>query len=83
VDRIASFDAFRFIDMISPRPLLMIVGAKAITSWMAKDAYANAKEPKVLFWVDGTSHVDLYDKDKYVTPVALKLGDFFRTKLTA
>jgi fermentation-respiration switch protein FrsA (DUF1100 family) len=83
VDRIVSFDAFRFIGLIAPRPLLMIVGTKAVTSWMTTDAFANAQEPKELFWVDGASHVDLYDMDRFVTPVVSKLGDFFRTELAA
>jgi uncharacterized protein len=50
---------------------------------MTTDALANAQRPKELFWVDGASHVDLYDRDRFVTPVVSKLGDFFRTELAA
>ena len=83
MDRIRYFDAFRFIDLIAQRPLPIKIGTEAAMSWMTMDAFANAQEPKELFWVDGATHVALYDKDKYVTPVVSKLGDFFRTKLTA
>ncbi|MNO19068.1 Alpha/beta hydrolase family protein [compost metagenome] len=82
VDRIASFEAFRFIDQITPRPLLMIAGTQAVTSWMTTEAIANAQEPKELFWIDGATHVDLYDKDEYVTPAVSKLAEFFRTNLS-
>jgi fermentation-respiration switch protein FrsA (DUF1100 family) len=81
VDRIASFDAFRFVDLIAPRPLLMILGTEAVTSWMTTEAFANALEPKELFWVNGASHVALYDKDEYVAPAVSKLADFFRANL--
>jgi fermentation-respiration switch protein FrsA (DUF1100 family) len=81
-DRIAFFDAFRFVDMIGPRPLLMIVGTEAVTSWMTTEAFANAHEPKELFWIDGASHVALYDENAHVTPAVSKLGNFFHTKLT-
>ncbi|MGG6311859.1 alpha/beta hydrolase [Paenibacillus macerans] len=82
IDRIASFDPFRFIDLIAPRPLLMIVGTEAETSWMATDAFAAAKEPKELFWIEGASHVALYDKEEYVGPALVKLGEFFRAQLS-
>lgn len=81
VDRIACFDAFRFIDMIAPRPLLMIVGGEAVTSWMTIDAFANAQEPKELMWIGGATHVALYDKSKYVTQATSKLLEFFRKSL--
>ena len=82
LDRIAYFDAFRFIAFIAPRPLLMIVGREAATSCMTTEAFWNAQQPKELFWIDGATHVALYDKDEYVTPAIAKLTEFFRTHLT-
>ncbi|MDB5530520.1 MAG: alpha/beta fold family hydrolase [Devosia sp.] len=83
VDQLASFDAFRFIDLIAPRPILMVVGSKAVTSWMASEAYIAAREPKEVCWVEGASHVSLYDKDEHVTPAIARLDPFFRANLTA
>jgi uncharacterized protein len=82
VDRIAFFDAFKFIDLIAPRPLLMVVGSEAVTSWMTTEAFASAEEPKELFWVSGATHVALYDKDEYVSPAVSKLADFFLMNLS-
>lgn len=82
IDRISSFEAFRFIDQIAPRPLLMIAGSEAVTSWMTTEAIANAQEPKELFWIEGATHVDLYDKDEFVSPAVTKLSAFFRTNLS-
>ncbi|MFF1596174.1 alpha/beta hydrolase [Streptomyces mirabilis] len=81
VDRMAFFDAFRFVHLIAPRPLLMIVGREAVTSWMSVEAFRNARAPKELHWIDGASHVDLYDKEPYVGPAVEKLTDFFRAQL--
>ena len=80
IDRIVSFDPFRFIDLIAPRPLLMIVGTEAITRHMTTEAFENAQEPKRLQWIYGASHVDLYDKDEYVTTAVAEL--FFTAELT-
>lgn len=65
------------------RPLLMVVGTEAVTKWAAEGAFRNAGEPKELFWIDGATHVDLYDRPEYVTPASAKLGDFFRAHLSA
>ncbi|MDY0746888.1 alpha/beta hydrolase [Paucibacter sp. R3-3] len=81
VDAIAWFDAFRFVDLIAPRPLLMIVGDKAVTRWMAEEAIARALPPKELFVIDGASHVALYDEPAALAPAAARLIDFFRLAL--
>ena len=81
VDRIAGFDAFRFIDLIAPRPLLLIAGNRAVTAWMASEAYILAREPKELVWIEGASHVDLYDREPFVSEAIGKLADFFRESL--
>jgi hypothetical protein len=82
VDRIAAFDAFARADLIAPRPLLLLAGREAVTSWMAVEAFGNAREPKELYWVDGASHVDLYDKEEYVAEAVARLADFFTASLT-
>jgi fermentation-respiration switch protein FrsA (DUF1100 family) len=83
VDRMGIFDAFAFVDLIAPRPLLLIVGREAVTSWMAVDAFQRAIGPKELHWIDGASHVALYDKEEYVTPAVAKLTEFFTANLAA
>ncbi|MGW7684054.1 alpha/beta hydrolase [Kribbella sp. NPDC054772] len=81
VDRIITFDAFRTVDLIAPRPLLLIAGSAAVTSWMSVEAYQRAQGPKELSWIDGATHVDLYDKPEYVTPAVARLTTFFSTYL--
>ncbi|MFJ5309862.1 alpha/beta hydrolase [Streptomyces sp. NPDC088350] len=81
VDRIAAFDAFASVALIAPRPVLLIAGRAAVTSWMSVAAFQQAHGPKELAWIEGASHVDLYDKDEYVTPAVGKLSDFFGAHL--
>ncbi|MFI6080631.1 alpha/beta hydrolase [Streptomyces sp. NPDC051217] len=81
VDRMALFDAFRFIDLIAPRPVLMVVGREAETSWMGVEAFQGARGPKELHWIDGASHIDLYDKEPYVGAAVAKLTGFFGARL--
>lgn len=83
VDRIAAFDTFATVAMIAPRPLLLIVGRAAVTSWMSVEAFQKADGPKELAWIEGASHVDLYDKDEYVTPAVERLDGFFAAHLAA
>jgi fermentation-respiration switch protein FrsA (DUF1100 family) len=83
VDRIATFDGLATVSLIAPRPLLLIAGREAITSWMSVQAFQSAGGPKELHWIDGASHVDLYDKDEYVTPAVAKLAEFYTAHLSA
>ena len=46
-------------------------------------AYQQAQDPKELHWIEGATHVDLYDKDEYVTPAVDKLTDFYTANLAA
>ncbi|MHB9756426.1 alpha/beta hydrolase [Streptomyces sp. BYX5S] len=81
LDKLAFFDAFHAVPLIGPRPLLQIVGTRAVTSWMAVDVHQRATGPKQLHWIDGASHVDLYDKKEAVDPAVDKLAAFFTTHL--
>jgi len=83
IDHMAFFDAVRLVSLIGPRPLLMIVGRAAVTSWMSIQAFQNATGPKELHWIDGASHNDLYYKEQYVGPAVTKLTGFFTKNLAA
>ncbi|MFF2850149.1 alpha/beta hydrolase [Streptomyces sp. NPDC058001] len=81
VDRMAGYDALRSVDLIAPRPLLLVVGREAVTSWLSVAAFQKAGGPKRLHWIEGASHVDLYDKEEYVGPAVTELTGFFRNGL--
>ena len=81
LDRLAAFDAFQYLDTVSPRPILLIVGSLADTKHFSEDAYSRAKEPRELFVVDGATHVDLYDVPKFVEQAVSKLTSFFDKNL--
>lgn len=76
-DKLAAWDAFQYIDTVSPRPLLFIVGSEADTLYFTGDAFARAKEPKEIFTIKGATHIDLYDKPQYVSQAVEKLVEFF------
>lgn len=81
VDRNAQYDSYALIHMISPRLLLMIAGMEADTARFSVEAIEKAREPKELLWIEGASHVNLYDRDEYVTPAVAKMTGFFREHL--
>ncbi|KAK9760354.1 hypothetical protein K7432_015714 [Basidiobolus ranarum] len=76
LDILVSFSAFDHVDLISPRPLLLIAGTDAYTLYFSEIAYKKNKEPKELFLIDGATHIDLYDKEQYVGPAVKKLDNF-------
>lgn len=82
VDRIAAFDGFGLVRMVAPRPVLMIAGTRAETRWMTEAAFDRAGTPKTLQWVEGASHVDLYDKAEYVRPAVAMLAAFYKEHLS-
>ncbi|KAJ5771920.1 hypothetical protein N7520_002449 [Penicillium odoratum] len=74
MDLIVNYSSFAFMDLISPRPLLMIAGTDADTLYFSEEAVARAKEPKELYKVKGKTHIQLYDD---VDEHKEKLVDFF------
>ncbi|WP_425839886.1 alpha/beta hydrolase [Streptomyces fractus] len=83
VDMIAQFDAYALVDLLAPRPLLMIAGTKADTRYFSEETTERAKGPSELFLVEGATHIDMYDKPQYVDPASDKLADFFGKHLAA
>lgn len=83
VDKLATFDAFTQTPLIGDRPLLMVVGSRAVTAWMSIDAFQRKTGPKEFFWVDGASHVDLYDREPYITAAVDRLAEYFTRTLAA
>ena len=55
-----SFPMYANVDMISPRPILLVAGEKAHSRSYSEDVYKIAAEPKELLMVPGADHVDLY-----------------------
>ena len=51
-----------YLDTISPRPILFVVGENAHSRYFSEDAYKKAAEPKELYVVKGARHIDLYDR---------------------
>ncbi|WP_379352512.1 MULTISPECIES: hypothetical protein [unclassified Paenibacillus] len=45
-----------------------LAGSQVITSPMTTEVFANAQQLKERLWIKGASHVNLYDKEKYVAP---------------
>lgn len=76
-----NFFPFSQIATISPRPLLFIVGERAVSAYFSEDAYQKAAQPKELFVVPSASHVDLYDRDAYLNISLPKLDSFFKQYL--
>lgn len=57
-----NFRILDFIDEISPRPILFVMGDRAHSRFFSEEAYAQAKEPKEIYVVEDAEHIDLYDR---------------------
>lgn len=67
------------IDMIAPRPIMLVAGANAHSRYYSEDVYKAASEPKELVIVPDADHVDLYDNLKKI-PFD-RLETFFKKNL--
>jgi uncharacterized protein len=78
-----AFFPYDQVEIISPRPVLMIVGEKADTKFWSDEVLEKAKEPKELFIINGATHMDMYDKPQFVGPAVAKLNDLFSQHLAS
>jgi hypothetical protein len=74
-----NFPLMNYIETISPRPILFIMGENAHSRYFTEDAYKRAAEPKELYIVPGARHIDLYDRTDMI-PFD-KLESFFNENL--
>jgi fermentation-respiration switch protein FrsA (DUF1100 family) len=74
-----SFPMYSNIDMIAPRPILLVAGENAHSRYYSEDVYKAASEPKELLIVPGADHVDLYDRLEKI-PFD-RLAQFFLTSM--
>jgi len=77
MDTRRSFDITDQIELLAPTPYLAIAGTRALTFGLSEKAFKRANEPKELFKIEGATHLDLYDIDKYVDPAVNKLAMFY------
>ena len=74
-----SFPMYANVEMISPRPILLVAGENAHSRYYSEDVHKMAAGPRQLLIVPGADHVDLYDRmDKIPFD---KLAAFFDTNL--
>lgn len=57
-----NFKLLDYLDEISPRPILFIVGDRAHSKFFSEEAYSVASQPKEMYVVEDAEHIDLYDR---------------------
>lgn len=67
------------VELISPRPIMLIAGEKAHSRYYSEDVYKMASKPKELVIIPNADHVDLYDRVELI-PFE-RLEAFFKTNL--
>lgn len=80
-DKVLAFDAFSQIDTLLTQPVLFVAGTEAGSLWQSENAYKKATSPKELYLINGATHMDLYDGEKYVNQAVDKMEKFFRKNL--
>lgn len=74
-----NFALLQDLDWLAGRPILLIAGDEAHSLYFSEDVYKDAPEPKELYLVEGSNHVDLYDRVEKI-PFA-KIESFFADAL--
>ena len=73
------FKCLDYVNEVSPRPILFVVGDRAHSKSFSEVAYEKAAEPKEIYVVEDAEHIDLYDRTDRI-PFD-KLERFFKDNL--
>jgi len=74
-----NFPLMSYIETISPRPIMFIMGENAHSAYFSEEAYEKAAEPKELVIIPEARHIDLYDREDMI-PFD-KIATFFNENL--
>lgn len=83
-NRLVAFTALDHVELLAPRPLLMIAGSEAQTRYFSDEAYEKYPDhagKKELFYVEGATHIQMYYVDDYVDRAVEKLAAFYADSL--
>ena len=83
-NRLVAFTALDHVELLAPRPLLMIAGTEAQTRYFSEEAYAKYPDhagKKELFFVPGATHIEMYYVEDYVNQAVEKLAAFYKESL--
>lgn len=83
LDKMLAFSTYDLIPIFLTQPLLLIAGSNADTKVYSEQMNDLSSGESELFVIDGATHIDLYDKPKYVDQAVTKLVSFFATNLAS
>lgn len=77
--QIIPYDAYNKAEAFLTQPLQVVAGSIAGSKWMSDDLFARAASTDKHFHVvEGSNHMDLYDRDQFVNEAAGVLAPFFQ-----
>ncbi|MFE0566167.1 alpha/beta hydrolase [Priestia megaterium] len=81
VDKLMAFSATTQISDYLTQPMLMIAGTEADTRAYSEKFYELSNGPKEIFWIEGATHIAMYDIPEYVGQAVTKLTEFFQKNI--
>ncbi|MFG1707704.1 alpha/beta hydrolase [Nonomuraea sp. M3C6] len=83
VRELITMDNMMGADFLSPKPALIVHGVvdRFCSPEGAEEVFRRLDQPKKLVWVDAKQHIDLYDREPYVTQAVDATADFLREHL--
>jgi fermentation-respiration switch protein FrsA (DUF1100 family) len=83
VRELITMDNMMGADFLSPKPALVVHGVvdRFCSPEGAEEVFKRLDDPKKIVWVDAKQHVDLYDREPYVSQAVDATADFLREHL--